>query len=137
MHIITITCFHHGDKFVQGKSDDSLAYIEENEVEFVNIYKDHFLLTELLYYLRDFEYGNVGGFCFKDSITKNFILVESILDLVNLVKVVTDSDVLDLYVKHFMVEAEVNDGVPTGYHCRPTVDESVNEREAENSHGKI
>ncbi|KAH0633236.1 hypothetical protein KY284_036022 [Solanum tuberosum] len=135
MDIIIVTRFHHGGKFVEGASSGGLTYIEESEVEFVGIDKDHFSLMELLFYTRDLGYVTVGGFYFKDSTTNNFILVDNDFSLLNLIKDLGDGDFLDLYVQHVVDEVViVKDGVPTGYLCGPTVVESFNEDGVENSH---
>ncbi|WMV45876.1 hypothetical protein MTR67_039261 [Solanum verrucosum] len=135
MDIIIVTRFHHGGKFVEGTSGGGLTYIEESEVEFVGIDKDHFSLMELFFYTRDLGYVIVGGFYFKDPTTNNFILVDNDFSLLNLIKDLGDGDFLDLYVQYVVDEVEVvKDGVPTGYLCGPTVGESVNEDGVENSH---
>ncbi|KAH0694146.1 hypothetical protein KY285_021243 [Solanum tuberosum] len=135
MDIIIVTRFHHGGKFVEGKSGGGLTYIGESEVKYVGIDKDHFSLMELLFYTRDLGYVTVGGFYFKDPTTNNFVLVDNDFSLLNLIKDLGDSDFLDLYVQHVVDEVEViKDGVPTGYLCGPTVGENINEDGIENSH---
>ncbi|PHU20894.1 hypothetical protein BC332_12045 [Capsicum chinense] len=51
-NIIITTRFHHGGKFV---SDEEYGprYIEESEVEYVSMDKDHFSIFELLYYTKE------------------------------------------------------------------------------------
>ncbi|KAG5629528.1 hypothetical protein H5410_001245 [Solanum commersonii] len=114
MVIIIVTHFHHDGKFVKGTFGAGSTYMEQIEVEFVGINKDHFSLVELLFYTRDLGYD---------------------LSLLNLIKDLGDGDFLDLYVQHVVDEVKiVKDGVPTGYLCGLTVGESVNEGGVENSH---
>ncbi|KAK4710316.1 hypothetical protein R3W88_004829 [Solanum pinnatisectum] len=105
MDIIIVTRFHPGGKFVEGTSGGGLTYIGESKVKYV------------------------------DPTTNNFVVVDNDFNLLNLIKDLGDGDFLDLYVQHVVDEVEVvKNGVPTGYLCGPTVDESVNEDGVENSH---
>ncbi|KAK4732234.1 hypothetical protein R3W88_025222 [Solanum pinnatisectum] len=110
MDTIIITHFHHGGKFNQDKN--GITYKGENEVEYVNIDKDHFSIIELLFYTKQLGYITVSGFCVEIDFT-----------LLNLIKDLKDGDFLDLYVKHVVDDVEV---VTTGLLYGSVVEKNSN-----------
>ncbi|WMV46368.1 hypothetical protein MTR67_039753 [Solanum verrucosum] len=122
MDTVIITRFHHGGKFIQDKN--GTTYKGENEVEYVNINKDHFSIIELLFYTKQLGYITVGGFCVKDPTKNDFIKVETYFTLLNLIKDIKDGDFLDLYVKHMVDDVEVV--TTTSLLCGPVVEKNSN-----------
>ncbi|KAK4730565.1 hypothetical protein R3W88_023553 [Solanum pinnatisectum] len=106
MDTIIIIRFHHGGKFIQDKNE--ITYKGENEVEYVNIDRDHFSIIKLLFYTKQWD----------------FIEVETDFTLLNLIKDVQDGDFLDLYVKHVVDDVEVV--TTTGLLCGSVVEKNRN-----------
>ncbi|KAH0644906.1 hypothetical protein KY284_032790 [Solanum tuberosum] len=123
-HCSTILEFNH-DFRVDGCEDkNGITYKGENEVEYVNIDKDHFSIIELLFYIKQLGYITVGGFRVKDPTKNDFIEVETDFTLLNLIKDLKDGDFLNLYVKHVVDDVEVV--ITTSLLCGPVVEKHSN-----------
>lgn len=63
MDTVIITRFHYCGKFIQDKNE--ITYKGKNEVEYVNINKDHFSIIELFFYTKQLGILLLMGFVLK------------------------------------------------------------------------